>query len=251
MVADRGEPAVRYRLLETLRHYGEERLHERADTIPTRDRFLGHYLDLASRPVSYGRALDNSMLTPSSNGNGTTYAPRTTGPSRQRTSTLLTRSLLPSGHAPGAGGATEHGDWATRVLTLDTVDRHLNPTTYGWAAYWAYLGDDYDRAIALALHGVDVAPSPEDPDTTWCWTVLAWTYLAAGGDSQVHESAGHAQAAASQNPDLLEQAWAHMPLIRAAFDSQDAAVAGLVDRYVSLADRSCAIAASEGRPLPG
>ena len=237
VIADRGEPAVRYRLLETLRQYGEERLHERADTTATRDRHLAHYVDLAQRAHQLWasrRQLDADAIVEQEWDNL-----RAADNWAVATANLDAADALVAAIGPHAWcrGRHEHGDWATRALTLDTVNRHLNPTTYGWAAYWTYLGDDYDRAIALALHGVDVAPAPEDPDTTWCWTVLAWTYLAAGGGTQVHESARHAQAAASLNPDLLERALAHMPLIESAFDSKDAGVGGLVGRYVSLADR--------------
>ncbi len=40
-------PTTRYRLLETLRQYGEERLDERGETATIRDRHLAHYRDIA------------------------------------------------------------------------------------------------------------------------------------------------------------------------------------------------------------
>lgn len=50
VIADRTGTATRYRLLETLRQYGEERLSDREQTAMLRDRHLAHYAELA-RPM--------------------------------------------------------------------------------------------------------------------------------------------------------------------------------------------------------
>lgn len=50
VIADRTGTTTRYRLLETLRQYGEERLTDRDETGAMRDRHLAHYADLA-RPM--------------------------------------------------------------------------------------------------------------------------------------------------------------------------------------------------------
>jgi predicted ATPase len=47
VVADRDRPETRYRLLETLREYGEERLAEHAETDPVRTRHVDYYTDFA------------------------------------------------------------------------------------------------------------------------------------------------------------------------------------------------------------
>jgi non-specific serine/threonine protein kinase len=44
---ERSGPAVRYRLLETLRQYGEERVDERGETDSLRQRHLAHYVAVA------------------------------------------------------------------------------------------------------------------------------------------------------------------------------------------------------------
>lgn len=50
VIADRTGTTTRYRLLETLRQYGEERLTDRDETTLLRDRHLAHYAELA-RPL--------------------------------------------------------------------------------------------------------------------------------------------------------------------------------------------------------
>ena len=46
VVADRGGPETRYRLSETIRAYGEERLAEHHETMPLRDRHARYYIEL-------------------------------------------------------------------------------------------------------------------------------------------------------------------------------------------------------------
>ena len=55
VVADRHGPRTRYRLLETLRQYGEERLAEDGELAPLRDRHLDHYLATARQGEPTGR----------------------------------------------------------------------------------------------------------------------------------------------------------------------------------------------------
>ena len=49
VVADLAGAHARYRLLETLRQYGEERLDEQDELAGLRDRHLDHYAQLAER----------------------------------------------------------------------------------------------------------------------------------------------------------------------------------------------------------
>jgi predicted ATPase len=49
VIADRGQHSVRYRLLETLRQYGRQRLRERGETAARRHRHVHHYADVAGR----------------------------------------------------------------------------------------------------------------------------------------------------------------------------------------------------------
>ncbi|MGH8910086.1 MAG: BTAD domain-containing putative transcriptional regulator [Egibacteraceae bacterium] len=61
--ADTGEDTARYRLLETLRHYGQDRLAERGGTDQARHRHAAYYLDLAEQaaPILHGPAADPTV----------------------------------------------------------------------------------------------------------------------------------------------------------------------------------------------
>ena len=48
VVAERADQATRYRLLETIREYGEERLSQRGEALPLRDRHAGYYADFVA-----------------------------------------------------------------------------------------------------------------------------------------------------------------------------------------------------------
>jgi len=48
VIANRQDTTIRYRLLETLRQYGEERLNDRSETAALRDLHLAHYREIAA-----------------------------------------------------------------------------------------------------------------------------------------------------------------------------------------------------------
>ena len=131
----------------------------------------------------------------------------------------------------------EHSDWAERTLALEAVDRHPSPTTYGWAAYWAYTVGDHDHAIELARRGIGASPTPEHPDTSWCWAVLVMIDFASGALTQAHNDVRSASVAVADNPDLFVQWCVLSEVVDVAFDTDLAAVAGLVTRLASLADQ--------------
>ena len=128
----------------------------------------------------------------------------------------------------------EHGVWARRNLTLDTVDRRAHPNTYGWAGYWAFVSHDHDRVFGLARKGIDAAPAPDHPDTAWCWSVLVNADLASGKAQQAQEDAMNAQAAAAENREPFVRWWVLAAAVDVAFETDLAAVTGWMDQLVSL-----------------
>lgn len=131
----------------------------------------------------------------------------------------------------------EHGEWATRNVSLDTSDRPANPTSYAWSAYWAFIGGDQDAAIESARCGIDSAPRPEHPDTTWCWATLVWAYLGSGRGALAQEPARYADLAAATNPDPFAQSWSHIAQIEAALGGDIPTLVGRVARYAAWAGK--------------
>jgi predicted ATPase len=231
VVADRGEHGSRFRLLETLRQYGEDRLDERGETGALRARHLDHYLDIATRANEWWaspRQLDGDAVFDREWDNlraAHNWAIATVSLAVAETLVVVT------GPHAWFRLRQEHGDWAARVLALDTADRRPNPTTYGWVANWAFIAGDHEGAIVSASQGIDRAPAPEHPDTTGCWAALTWANIAWGRATQARHPARSAQTAVVNNSDPFVQAWAHVAIIEDAFSSDSAAVAEHVNRY--------------------
>ncbi|CAN5611682.1 hypothetical protein BH18ACT1_BH18ACT1_07160 [soil metagenome] len=179
VIVDRSSHGVRYRLLETLRQYGHERLQVRAEADVLRDRLLRHYLSVASRARTlwagprqleahtiFDQAWDNLRAA-----HAWTVA----------TTDLASADALVAATGPHAWCRLrhEHGDWVAQCLALGTADRPANPATFGWASFWMFIAGSFDQAIDLAHRGIEVA-DPDDPDTIWCWSSLAWTHSITG-----------------------------------------------------------------------
>jgi predicted ATPase/class 3 adenylate cyclase len=237
VVADLCEHESRYRLLETLRQYGEERLRERGETVVTRWRHFDHYLDVATRANELWaspRQLDGDAIFDREWDNlrgAHTWAIATE-------SLGLAESLVAvTGPYAWSRLRQEHGDWASRTLGLDNTDCSPKSVTYGWAANWAFIAGDHDGAIACARHGIEVATAPEHPDTTGCWSALTWAHLASGRGGLARQPAMRARTAATKNPDLFAQSLAQVALIEDAFANDHDAATEHVDRYARWAER--------------
>ena len=237
LVADRTPGTSRYRFLETLREYGEERLDERGETAARRDRHLRRYVEVAVRA--------NELWGSARQLDGDAMFDREWANIRAAHSWAMATTDLAAADALVAGTAQhafikrnwEHGEWAERTLTLATADRHPHPTTYGWACFWAFATGDQLRAIDLADHGINVAAAPEHPDTTYCRTFLLLAYLALGRASEAREPARHLRVACSASTDPMARARAFSSLMEVALGTDLALVERDLADYTALAEQ--------------
>jgi predicted ATPase/class 3 adenylate cyclase len=195
VVATRFEGSTRYRLLETLRQYGEERLEERGETLVTRDRHLAHYVAVAKHAYElwmserywqgaavFDREWDNFRAA--------------------HTTALMTGDFVRAEAILGATyGPSMHEqhfeflEWAERTLSAAQAAGRCTATTYGQAASFLFRLGDYDQAIDLATSGLDTAPV--EPDGA----LLCLTYLLAA--LGVEQRFAEARAAAERLDVLL------------------------------------------------
>jgi predicted ATPase len=84
--------SARYRLLETLRDYGSERLAERGETLELRRRHLAHYVSVAEEATRLWASPEDVEGLACSASSGTTSVLRTAQPSTTGTSRWLRRS---------------------------------------------------------------------------------------------------------------------------------------------------------------
>jgi predicted ATPase/DNA-binding SARP family transcriptional activator len=171
VLAERHADGTRYRLLETLRQFGEERLGSEGEAGEVRDRHMDHYLEVAegartlfcsARQVTgvliFGREWDNL---------------------RRAHQWAVTIGNLPmaerlialSFQYAASLQRLEHGDWVDQTIALGTVELQPSPDTFARGAYWAYTTENFARAEDLVVRGLDVAVSRDDRDAVMIWAM--------------------------------------------------------------------------------
>ncbi len=220
LTADRSPGGLRFRLLETLRLYAAERLEMRDETSELRGRHLAHYLDVArSARVLW------------------------TGPRQREAGELLERewgnvraahdwaiserNLEAAEQLVGATGPYarahlnhEHREWVVRTIALEGAGSQPGTKTYGWASEAAVTVGELETAARLAQRGIDVAPSPDHPDTAACWTILAQVAAAEHRTTESRQAAQNASRAAEAHPDPLTRGGALAARTEAAFQTE-------------------------------
>ena len=156
VVADRHGPRTRYRLLETLRQYGEERLDEDRELVLLRDRYLAHYVATArnaSRQAE-GTGYADGMSTLEAEWDNFRAAlqwARTTGDVGRAGELLGALSFFADIRL-----RYELGEWADQILELGGAGVDV----YGVAASFASASGDQQRALRLAQSALaDPTPS--------------------------------------------------------------------------------------------
>jgi hypothetical protein len=176
VVADRRGPHTRYRLLETLRQYGDERLTERGELAGLRDRHLVRFAELAEqrRQRCEGNAHTDGMRTFKAEWDDFRAAVHWAASRHDvgRGSTIL-RSLF---FFAWFDVRHEIGTWAEQLLDEDPPD----PVVYGVAAFFAVQRGEHDRGLDLARAGLAGAHNA-GADGAWiCWYAIALAYWYSG-----------------------------------------------------------------------
>ncbi len=157
IVADRANRETRYRLLETLRQYGEERLGASGSETSVRDRHLAYYTSLAEHlfvqwegseqlavSASYGREWDNFRAAHG-------WSCSTRDPYRSQRLVLYTAAYAQ------LALRSEHAEWTTRTLSIVDRPNGLTARVLGNAAGWALVAGRVDECSDLARRGLELA----------------------------------------------------------------------------------------------
>jgi predicted ATPase/class 3 adenylate cyclase len=231
VVADRADAHTRYRLLETLRQFGEERLDETADAGELRDRHLGHYVGLADEARSQyeGRAQTAGAATfrwEWANLRAAVEWAITQGD--QTTTSSLLDALFFFGWLEQR---YELGDWAGHAIAAGLG----TPIAYGAAAVFHAMHGEHDHALALTETGL-AAARPTDPDTWLCWHAASIAYWFSGRSDQAWAARQalrqlHDSARAPFNSCVM----AGFSAMVAALGADPGSAAGLMDEAQQLA----------------
>jgi predicted ATPase/class 3 adenylate cyclase len=180
VIAQRSGPATRYRMLETLRQYGQGRLGERGESAELRQRHLGHYVSLAE--LAYRRWASPRQL------DGITIFNREWDNLRAAHTTAIDTSDVDKAErlvqatywsALGAARFGEYLEWSQRTIDLNRSLGRPCSLVYGYAAMATLLAGDNERGEELATEGLAGA-DPDDPGSQYCWNSLAMSGIFSG-----------------------------------------------------------------------
>ncbi len=155
VTSDRVGRTARYRILSTLRRYGEERLAADADQTRVRNRLLAHHVALSTKTNSSRLGPNQQELDAVFAAEWDNIRASLRWAIAEDARDCADAIVAATGPYASCRALREHGEWARDLVELDRPDRHPSPVTFGWAAHWA-LGTP--QAEAWAERGIDVAP---------------------------------------------------------------------------------------------
>jgi len=149
VIASRTERGTRYRLLETLRQYGEERLDDRGETAGVRDAHLHHYVAVGQRLEQQWQSPDQAAIGQRFDDDwenfGAAHAWSITIGDIDRASDLIAAT----GYFASATFRRDHQEWGARTLELAETAGRPDATTLCSQGLWAFIDGDPDRTVAL------------------------------------------------------------------------------------------------------
>ena len=182
ITADRTKRETRYRLLETLRQYGEEQLDASGSIASVRDRHLAHYTVLAEQLFAlwespeqlvarerYRQEWDNFRAA---------HAWSCSTLDVQRSQTLV---LNTAAYAQLVL-RNEHAEWSTRTLALVSAPDGLTSRVLGNASGWALVAGRLDDCCELARRGLELAE--ESNGRGMCRGMLMYGLVLSGRSEQ-------------------------------------------------------------------
>jgi predicted ATPase/class 3 adenylate cyclase len=231
VVVERHPGRTRYKVLETLRQFGEEQLRDAAAS-DARKRHLRHYLDVAEEADTLFRSAhqvigaaifewewDNLRIA---------HESAVAVGDLAQAERLINASYQ---HAQSVN-RVEHGNWAERAIALGTPDRPPSPDTFAIAALWAFSIENAASAEELLLRGVDLALGTDSPGAVLCWAMID-----PGEHSGVPDPFARLEAAAAKL-DLDREWWVLILLADKAWAAPGSEIRSAhVARLVETADR--------------
>lgn len=203
IIADRTNRETRFRLLETLRQYGEERLDARGSTESVRDLHLAHYNFLAERLAAVWESRDQLVARATYRQDWDNFRAAhawscsTLDLQRSQTVVLNTAAYAQQGLR------SEHAEWSTRTLSLVARPDGLTARVLGNAAGWALVAGRLEDCCDLARRGLELAEEPNGLGT--CRFLLMYGLILSG----------QSELAASVIPDVQDTIDGHArPLVR-------------------------------------
>jgi hypothetical protein len=227
VVADRGPAGSRYRLLETLRQFGEDRLVVDGNGRSSKQRHAEYYTGLADELwtlVTSQRQLEGKRAIDLEWDNFRAAHEWWLAEQNLPQAMALVKALH---HYAELNMRHEHGVLAERTETLAEALGTPSTEMLAIAADWAEIAGDAQRALHLATRAIELAPAPDHPSTALAWfNVIGACAGVDKGDPEVELGLLHMRAAVAALADparewlsivnLLDTVtWLHPPSGRA------------------------------------
>ena len=236
--AIRGAAGMRYRLLETLRQYGEDQREVRGETALLRDRHASHY---AGRIAELGVSVRGPRQIEGAQGMVIEWDNlRAAHLWALAQGALDLAARLVEGSFEHSVFSMRHEHAAMLRRTVQLADESDRPSTslLGMLSYWVDMEGDVEESLALAQRAIDVSPAPDDPATGLCWFAFAGATAVVAPRSPVAVNALHHQAAALANtPDPDLNWFALINLTDASMHADPTATPALQQRVTEMAAR--------------
>jgi predicted ATPase/DNA-binding SARP family transcriptional activator len=172
IVAERQRAGTRYRLLETMRQFGAERLRGEGGLGAARDRHLRHYVNLAEETNALflsPRQVDGAEIFEREWHNFRLAHARAVETGDLGAAEQLVIALH---RFADSQNRLELGQWLDQTLALAASDRMPRPHTFALGAFWAYATEDDSRGDELLARGTQLAAgSFDDPGSLMCLTM--------------------------------------------------------------------------------
>jgi predicted ATPase/class 3 adenylate cyclase len=160
LTAERTDRGTRYRLLDTLRQYGTERLDASGSTASARDRHLAHYVARAEQLFAEWEGPDQLVARASYRQDWddfrAAHACSCATLDVRRSQAIVVNTAAYAQH----GLVTEHAEWCTHTLSLVATPDNLTAQVLGNAAAWALAEGRLDDGLDLARRGLELADEP-------------------------------------------------------------------------------------------
>ena len=238
IVADRGTAGMRYRLLETLRQYGEDQLELRGETPLLRDRHALFYADVIGELDLLVRGARQHEGTERISVDWDNFRAAHLWSLAQRDLDLAERIVEGGFQQSVFSMRHEHAAMLERTVQLGDDSGRPSTNILGMLSYWRDIQGDEEESLRLAQRGLDVAPSPHDPATSLCWFEFAGATAAIAAHSQEALTAFQHQAAAVANTVDLDVNWfAVVTLTDASLNADPTATPALRQQLSEMAAR--------------
>lgn len=160
LTAERTDRGTRYRLLDTLRQYGTERLDASGSTASARDRHLAHYVARAEQLFAEWEGPDQLVARASYRRDWddfrAAHAWSCATLDVRRSQAIVVNTAAYAQH----GLVTEHAEWCTHTLSLVATPDNLTARVLGNAAAWALAEGRLGDGLDLARRGLQLAEEP-------------------------------------------------------------------------------------------